>query len=349
MVAEPEQARILVVSASPYTRYVISGELSSEPDLFVVGTARTPEEITYKQALLRPELAVVDLESPRDLANLQLTTTEIELPALAVCSNTGDGPELAFTALETGAADVIARSVNSLGVVNFAPDLLRKVRGLARILPRPVAWHWPSLAPRSKMPLRHFLPGDHVVAISASMGGLGPLVQILTTLPARLKASLLVLSSLPDCYLPWLLRHVDPATSFHLRPAQDGLPLHSGAAYFPHSDHHLIVGARGYLILDQGPRRNGVRPSADVTLSSLAIRYGPAVIGVILSGIGRDGVRGTLDVCAASGSVIVQETTSCLADETPAAVIEAGAAAEVLPPAQIAEGIVRLSARESPG
>jgi two-component system chemotaxis response regulator CheB len=341
MVAGPEQARILIVSASPYTRYVISGELSSASDLFVVGTARTPDEIAYKGALLQPDLAVVDLESSRDLSDLRHALMEMGLSVLAMCPHTDDGAELAFAALEAGVTDVIARPSSHLGIISFAPDLLRKVRGLARARPRPVAWRWPSSTPRSKASPRRFLPGDRLVAISAAAGGLCPLIQLLVALPADLKASLLVLPSLPARYLYPFLRRVSPSTAFYLRQARDGLSLNSGVAYFAPHGYHLTVGTRGYLVLDRGPRRDEVCPSADLTMSSLATQYGPAVIGVILSGIGRDGIQGALDVYAAGGSVIVQETTTCLADETPAAVIESGAATLVLPPEQIAAEIAR--------
>jgi two-component system chemotaxis response regulator CheB len=343
MVVGTEQARILVVSASPYTRYVISGELSSEPDLFVVGTARTTEEINYKQALLRPDLAVVDLESSRDLLDLEQALSEVKLPVLALCSHTDDGAELAFAALEAGVADVIARPNSKLGIVNFAPDLSHKVRALTRVRPRPTMWRWPNSVPCSKACPRPFLPGDRLVIVSAAVGGLGPLIQLLAALPADLKATLLVLTSLPGTYLSWFLTRIAPVTAFCLRQAHEGSSLNSGVATFAPHDFHLTVGTCGRLALDRGLRHNGARPSADLTMSSLATQYGPAVIGVILSGLGSDGAQGSLDIYAAGGTVIVQERTTCLADETPTAVIESGAAVLELPPEQVGAEIVRQS------
>jgi two-component system chemotaxis response regulator CheB len=345
MVVGTEQARILVVSASPYTRYVISGELSSEPDLFVVGTARTTEEIAYKQALLRPDLAVVDLESPRDLFDLEPALSEMKLPVLALCSHTDDGARLAFAALEAGVADVIARPNSKLGIVNFAPDLSHKVRALARIRPRPNSWRWPNPAPCPKASPRPFLPGDRLVVVSAAVGALGPLVQLLTELPADLKATLLVLTSLPGPYLSCFLTRITPLTAFYLRQAHEGSSLKSGVATFAPHDFHLTVGPCGRLTLDRGLRHNGTRPSADLTMSSLATRYGPAVIGVVLSGVGGDGAQGALNIYAAGGSIIVQERATCLADETPSAVIESGAAVLELPPEQIGAEIVHQASR----
>jgi two-component system chemotaxis response regulator CheB len=346
MVVGQEQVRVLVVSASPYVRYTVSGELGSEPDLFVVGTAQTSDEVDHKQALLRPDLVIVDLESPRDLLNLQHTLAVFQSPVLVLSSHAQQGAELAFAALEAGATDVVARPNGDTGEDVCVPGLLDRVRGLARIGACSSVRERTSLQPRLKTSARSFLPGDRLVAVCASSGGFGPLVRLLTALPADLRAALLVLSPLPACYLPWFLRRIDPATTFHLRQALDGMALQRGVAHFAPRDDPLIVGPRGVLVVDAGSNGGKVHSSADVTLSTLATRYGPAVLAVILSGIGRVGLQGALDVRASGGSVIVQDTTTCLAAETPAAIIETGAATAVLPPQHIVEEIKRqVSAR----
>ena len=131
MVAGVEQVRVMIVSAAPYTRYVISGELSSEPDVFVVGTAQTTDEISDRRALLRPDVVIVDVESPRDLAKIQQILQETKLPVLALCSESVSSPGLADAALEAGADDVVARSDSDNGKVLFVPDLSPRVRALA--------------------------------------------------------------------------------------------------------------------------------------------------------------------------------------------------------------------------
>ncbi len=340
-VAQPQQARILVVSASPYMRYLISGGLGSQPDLFVVGTARMPDEIAYKQSLLRPDLAVVDLESAQDLVNLQQTLLELGLPVLALCSQTDEGAELAFNALRAGAADVIARPNVDLGAVNFTPDFLCKVRGLAGVKPRLTNGRWPDLAPCPQATPRPLSSGGHLILVSSSAGGLGPLIKLLAALPADLGAALLIFSSLPKHYLYWFIDHVDPAIAFRLQQAGDGVQLEKGSAYFAINDYRLTVAPPGHLKLAFGSRRNGSRPSIDATFTSAANHYGKATLGVVLSGIGQDGVQGALEVHSAGGAVLVQETSTCMADETPAAVIAAGAATKVLSPEQIADEIAR--------
>ena len=327
-VVQSQQARILVVSASPYMRYLVSGELGSQPDLFVVGTARMADEIAYKQALLRPDLAVVDLESPQDLVNLQQTALELGLPVLALCSQTDQGAELAFNALQAGAAEVVVRPNVDLGAVDFTPDLLCKVRSLAGANLRLIVERWPDLAPCPQATPRPFSHGDRLIVVSSSAGGLGPLLQLLTAIPADLDAALLVFSSLPKRYLYWFLDHVDPSIAFRLQQADDGLQLEKGVAYFALSDYRLTVVPPGQLKLVVGMRRNGSSPSIDATLASVADQYGPEALCVILSGAGQDGVQGALKVRGAGGTVIVQEAVTCVVDGTPEAVIAAGAATD---------------------
>jgi two-component system chemotaxis response regulator CheB len=340
MVGGPKQTRVLIASPSPYMRYAITRELNPEPDLVVVGMVRTRDELAHKRALLRPDLIVVDLETSRELSDLEWTIAATELPVLALCAFSQEGAVLAFAALEAGAADVVARSNAGAGV-EFTPDMVSTARGLARVRPRPAVWHWPALKPRPKTSPRPFAPGDCLIVISASTGSLGPLTRFLVALPAELDASVLVLSHLPTVYLDWFLDRVEPASAPHLHRARDGLSLCRGAVYFAPCDCQLLVGPGDSLMLSGGAFPQGTGPSVDLTFSSLADRYGSGVLGVILSGIGRAGVEGARDVRDNGGAVIVQEPATCLAGETPQAVIETGAATVVLPPGRITEEIVR--------
>jgi two-component system chemotaxis response regulator CheB len=197
------------------------------------------------------------------------------------------------------------------------------------------------LKAREKATPVRFFPGDAVIVVSASSGGMGPLVRLLVALPADLRASLLALAPVPACYLWWFLRRIDRATSFHLRPARDSLPLKRGVAYLAPYDHKVVVGSRGLLTIEFDAFQKDDRASVDATLTALATRYGPAVVSIILSGIGCAGIQGALDVRAAGGSVIVQEPSTCVVEETPKAILEAGAATAVLPPEQIWDEITR--------
>jgi two-component system chemotaxis response regulator CheB len=185
------------------------------------------------------------------------------------------------------------------------------------------------------------VPGDCLIVVTASTGSLGPLTRFLVALPAELDASVLVLSNLPSVFVDWFLDQVEPASALHWCRARDAVSLSKGAIYFSPCDCQLLVAPNDSLTLTCGAFPQGTGPSVDLTLSSLAARYGSAALCVILSGIGHAGIQGARDVHANGGGVIVQEPATCLAGETPQAVIEAGAATVVLPPERIAEEIVR--------
>lgn len=340
MVVGVEQIRVLVASTSPYTRYVISGELSEESDLFVVGTARTPDEIAYKQELLRPDLLLVDLQSPRELSDLRQVLSRTKGPVLAMCAPTQDGAELAFAALNAGVVDVVACSEGVYGLVDLKGELVHKVRGLARAASRAPVWEWDAVQVETKATPRRFFLDDRVVVVSASAGGLVPLLQLLTALPADLDAALLVLTSFPAPFLPAFARRANATTPFHLRPAREGASLRCGVAYLVPTGFELSVESRGYLELDRCLRWSDNCAVLDTTLTSLATRYGPALIAVLLSGMGRDGVDGARNVRASGGEVIVQAPETCLANDLPSAVVQAQAATSVLPPEQIGDEIV---------
>jgi len=284
---------------------------------------------------------VIDLESQGDLADLHQTLLRTELPILALCARTHDGAELAFAALEAGAIDVVARAESGFGMMDYRADLLRKVRGLAHLAPGSGGRPWNGLEQRQKCVPRRFFPNDRLVVVSASTGGLGPLAQILSALPGDLSAAVLVLSPLPSFYLHACIQRINPFTALNVREVRDGLPIKSGVVYFAPYDYQLSVGSGGRMTLERDLRHKEDRLSVDATLNALAMRYGPAVIAVFLSGIGQDGVLGAQDVRAAGGTVVVQEVSTCLAGETPAAVIQRGAATTVLPPERIADDIAQ--------
>jgi two-component system chemotaxis response regulator CheB len=322
-------------------RYVISGELNPEPDLFVVGTARTPEELAHKRTMLRPSLVVMDLESQSDLLELTRISVTSKLPSLALCAPTQGGAQLAFAALEAGISDFVARSNGDVGRVRFAPDLRHKVRGLVGVKPCVQDLQFSRLEPRKKTTPRPLAPEHSLIVITCSTGGLVPLTQLLTALPGHLPASILILASMPEKILDWYSSQIDPTTAYVLQKANDGTLLQTGVACFVPCECRVTIGPDDRLELERGALHGDSYLAADTVLASAAKRYGPGVLGVVFSGIGQDGVKGALDVRAAGGTVIVQELATCVAAETPSAVIEAGGATIILPAEQLVNEITR--------
>jgi two-component system chemotaxis response regulator CheB len=265
---------------------------------------------------------------------------------LVLSSHSQTGADLAFAAIEAGAVDIVARSNGGIGEVFFAPDLLSRVRGLAQVTPGASCFRWADLKPRTSAAALPFSDQDRVVVVSGSTGSLGPMVQLLSALSPSLNATLLVLSPLPACYVRSFVRRVGPLAGFTLRQARDDMQLDRRAAFIAPCNYAMAVRSGGVLKTQAGPFGTESRAVVDATLNSLASQFGPAVLSVTLSGLGCDGVQGSINLREAGGAVIVQDTTSCLANETPRALIDSGAASSVLSVDSIPEEIARWAAQD---
>lgn len=333
-----KQVRVLIVSDSPYTRYVLSGTLSPEPDLFVVGSVHTPRDISTRVAMLRPDVLVIDLDSFEDVPTLQRAIFRLELPVLALCPRNAAGAAKALAVLEAGFSEVVVKADGGSTGVTFTPELVDRLRAVVRVQPAAKPGRWPGDPAPAKAVPRLFVAGDPVIVVTASSLELHVLAEFLVALPASLAASVLVLVSLPEFLLRAWLRRIAPLTAFKLRPARDGLHLQSGVAFFASLDCGIRVGPRGVLVVEQVIPNKPEYTPLDATMSSLAAQYGPAVTGIVLSEQGRDGVRGALDIAAAGGRVLVSETSSdAVADPLHSMIEENGACAVLSPEAMVRE------------
>jgi len=186
----------------------------------------------------------------------------------------------------------------------------------------------------------------NVVVMAASAGGIDALTQVLSRLPADLPAAVLIVQHLRDDRPTHLPEHLARLSPLPVRLAEEGLPLESGVAYLAVPGEHLRI-ENGCLVLDLGEPVHYVRPSADVLFASAAQEFGSRVIGVVLSGTGRDGARGCQEIKAKGGVTIAQDEQSARYFAMPKAAIEAGAIDYVLPLEQIAGKIMEYATLET--
>jgi two-component system chemotaxis response regulator CheB len=168
---------------------------------------------------------------------------------------------------------------------------------------------------------------------------------LLGALPARIGAPILITQHLPVAFVPFFARQVEAASGRVTRIAEDGLELRAEEIVLAPGDAHIGLeqkGARVFVRLDRSAARGGCLPSVDVMLDSVAETYGPAALGVMLSGMGRDGLAGSREVVARGGAMMAQDRQSCAVWGMPRVVVEAGLACAVLPPAELA---ARVAAR----
>jgi two-component system, chemotaxis family, protein-glutamate methylesterase/glutaminase len=190
---------------------------------------------------------------------------------------------------------------------------------------------------------QHATTVNKVVVIGASAGGISALMGIFTCLPSDLSASIIVVQHLridPMTRLPELLTRCNSLRKVYL--AKDGMPLEPNMGYLAMPGQHLSIEDR-HLVLSMEDPVNYVRPSIDVLFSSAAQAFGPNVIGVVLSGTGRDGANGCLAIKANGGVTIAQDKKTSLQFAMPKAAIDAGAVDYVLPLSEIAGKIVALT------
>jgi chemotaxis response regulator CheB len=177
------------------------------------------------------------------------------------------------------------------------------------------------------------------LAVGASTGGLHAVTALLRALPARIGAPILITQHLPAVFVPFFARQVETASGRIVRVAEDGLQLVPEEIVLAPGDAHIRLerkGARMLVRLDRSTTPGGCVPSVDVMLEAVADAYGPAAVGIMLSGMGRDGLAGSRRLVERGGTMLAQDRQSCAVWGMPRAVAEAGLAAAVLPPAELA-------------
>jgi two-component system chemotaxis response regulator CheB len=344
--------RVLVVDDSPLVRQVLGRLLEADPAVRVIGYAGDGKEAVEKTFQLRPDLITMDIRMP-GMDGLQATEKIMAYrptPILIVTSaRDRRGVQVTMEALAAGALEVVEKptlmpddSWEALG----AP-LVEKVKLLAGVK---VITH---LKGRSTLRAGRARPEERekpqrVVGIGVSTGGPGVLATILGALPLDFPLGLLIVQHITEGFMAGLVEWLGRQVRLPIRIAREGDPVRPGLALMAPEGVHLIVERGGRAHLRRALPVGGHRPSADVLLHSLAEVYGEAAVGVLLTGMGRDGAEGLQAVRNAGGCTIVQDEESCAVFGMPKAAIELGAAQSILPPGGIAERLIQLAYRPVP-
>src|SRR5262249_51289834 len=189
-----------------------------------------------------------------------------------------------------------------------------------------------------------------VVAIAVSTGGPTALAEVLSHLPANFPAPILLVQHMPQMFTRFLAERLNGQTSLTVKEAADGEPIQPGVVYAAPRDYHLTdtkAAGGAVAVLDQEPPQHSHRPAADVLFKSVAATYGPRGLGVVLTGMGQDGLRGSEEITRAGGRVLVQDEASSVVWEMGGLVVNAGIADGVVPLAQVAAELQRRTDRNS--
>lgn len=339
--------RVLVVDDSAFMRYTLTRRLGETPGLAIVGAAHDGKEALQLLESLKPDVITLDVEMPRmdGLTTLKQIMTTRPTPVIMVSSLTTEGARETIQALTFGAVDFIAKPESKANIEQIIEELVTKIRraAKARVVALTLANIQPGRAPTEQLPkkVRSLGKKDKVVVIGASTGGPRALNQVVPQLSANLPAAFVIVQHMPVGFTRSLAERLNSLSELMVKEAEPGDQLEVGKALVAPGGFHLVFDTNGVVSLTQNPTVHGVRPAVDVTLISVAKNFGKATIAVVLTGMGKDGANGAVYTRSLGGIVIAEDESSCVVWGMPRSVIEAGAADEVAPLAEIPNAIVR--------
>ena len=344
--------RVLIVDDSPVVRTILVSMLESVPGFDVVGEAKDGEEAVRLTARLRPDVITMDIRMPR-LNGLEATRQIMRAtptPIVVVASSVYESDlNIAFNAVEAGALTVVEKP-RGLSEADFdlvRDQLVTTVRLMSDVQ---VVTLWSSdqqATQLTRRPVRLGAVGPaarpELIAIGASTGGPGILHQILRGLPSDFSIPILVVQHITPGFGPGFAHWLGSVTPLKVAIAQEGERLAPGRVYLAPDDMHMMVTKGGLIRLDHSEPVSGRRPSATRLFESAAKTYGPSAWGIVLSGMGEDGVDGLAAVRRAGGHVIAQSEESCVVFGMPKVAVERGVVDQVLAPDDIASTLRNLN------
>ncbi len=337
--------RVLVVDDSPVFRRLITEALKVDREIEILGTASNGKEALQKAHVLKPDVITLDIEMPvmDGLTALkELRRVYPKAKVIMFSSLTEKGAKETIKALSLGAFDFVTKpSTSSLSqsLKRIKEELLPKIKhAVPRAVVRPVS--------RPAAPVRSLRPSPRplgrptvigrreVVAIGVSTGGPRALSEIMPEFPADFPAPVLIVQHMPPIFTAQLAQRLDQLAKLKVVEASQGMPVVPGRVFIAPGDHHMEVREAGgvkTIHIHKGPPENSCRPAVDVLFRSVAQVYGGKSVGVILTGMGQDGLKGAQQMKEKGALIIAQDEATSVVYGMPRAVVEAGLADWVLP------------------
>ncbi len=335
--------RVLVVDDSAFTRKVLREVLAGAGDVEVVGVARDGLEALEKIDHLKPDVITLDLIMPElDGVGVLRALAGPDAPRVVLVSVSDADSALAVEAFQLGAVELVRKptALATTQLREISRELIEKVRTAAAARPPQ-----PLAAPVAVAPIGTFqAPGAlGVVVVGTSTGGPQAITRLLGALPADLPAPVAIALHIPAGYTQALAQRLDDASPLRVVEAHDGLALAPGAVALAPGGRNLTVArtpAGLVARLDAAARPSPYRPSVDALFESAALTCGAATLGIVLTGMGDDGLLGARAIKTAGGAVLAESERSCVVYGMPRRIVEEGLADAQVPLEEVAAAIV---------
>jgi two-component system chemotaxis response regulator CheB len=342
--------RVLVVDDSPTVRNLVASVLERDPEVRVVGTAASGEEAVDKTLELGPDLVTMDMRMPGmgGVGAIRQIMRERPTPIVVLCSRAADGEhDVGFDGLKAGAVEVVEKpALGEVALDRFGRELVATIKLMAEVkVVRQLggsSGEFAVVSPPAEVVERPRSAID-AVGICSSTGGPAALEYVLRRLPASFPAPIAVVQHITEGFLVGLVEWLDRASPFRVRIAREGETARPGHVYFAPESLHLAFGPDNALTFNDAPPVRSHKPSGEVLFESVAVHHGARGMGVMLTGMGEDGADGLALLARRGGVVLVQDEESSIVYGMPRAVVERGAASEVLALDEIAERMAHWS------
>lgn len=356
---QAQKKRVLVVDDSAVMRSLLRSVLASDSTVEIAGTAQDGETALRLMESLKPDLVLLDVEMPvmDGLHTLRaMKGRNLRMPVIMCSALTQRGARVTLESLASGAADYVAKPSSQLGpavaIENLARDLLPKIHALTTvsnvILMPSITGVALGIVPVKPQAIT---ATPSIVVIGISTGGPAALDVMLPMLPANFPLPVLIVQHMPEIFTNLLAERLNNRSRLEVHEAVDGEPVKAGIVYIARGNWHMQLAqprpirntSETCIRLTQAPQENHCRPSADVLFRSAADLYGAGALGVVMTGMGSDGLNGAKLIRQQGGTILAQDQATSAVWGMPGAVAQAGVAQKLLPLHSIAGEIIRLA------
>ncbi len=341
--------KVLIVDDSAFMRKLLTDQFAGQPDFMVVDTARNGKEAIDKVRRLKPDLVTMDVEMPivDGIQALEQIMRDTPVPVVMISSLTHMGTESTIRALQLGAVDFIAKTAGPISsLTGIQSEVLDKCRAAVKAnviqLKKPI----PTILFESKIQLKSLANAvdDKIVAIGTSTGGPRALQEVLSRLPGSLPSGIVIVQHMPPGFTRSLAERLNSLSALLVKEAENNDVVRHGLVLIAPGNFHMTLERqqnKTVVKLNQSPPLGGHRPAVNPLLESVATLYKQRAVGVILTGMGRDGSVGITAIKKQGGITIAEDQTTSVVYGMPKAAIELGVVDHVVPLQLVADQIVK--------